>query len=145
MQIDGKELLITPASFRDAMALKKAIADALRKNGIKIDVAGVSVDEENPLATEIGSETIGNLIENAMAVATDPKVGECLFTCCESVVFGPKREKINEEYFDKPENRRYYYPIMIEVIKANLGPFFKSLGSVLSDRGGLMSKFLKSK
>jgi hypothetical protein len=139
VKIDGKELLITPASFDDAMSLKKAIFDALRGNGINVDTSGLNSDD--PLHSDIGPDTLGNLIENAMAVASDPQVERCLFTCCESVAFGPKRDKVNKDFFEDTDNRQYYYPIMIEVIKANIGPFLKGLGLLLGIRGGLKELF----
>jgi len=145
IKIDGKELLITPASFDDAMDLKKSIFDALRGNGINIDTSGMKYNEENPFQSDIGSDTIGNLIENAMAVASDKQVKKCSFTCCESVVFGPDKDKVNRDFFEDVDNRQYYYPIMTEVIKANIGPFFKGLGLMFGIRGGLKEFFQSQK
>lgn len=143
MQIDGKELLITPASFGVVMALKKAIGDALRADGINIDLGGINLDDKNPLQSEVGGDTIGSLVENIVAIATAPSVQEHLFACCERATFGEKRDKIDADFFDIPENRKYYYPIMVEVLKVNLLPFFENLGSVFSGFQSLITNIQK--
>lgn len=141
MQIDGKELLITPASFEIAMRLKKNIADALRSDGINLDIGGL--DSENVLESDLSGETIGSLVENIMAVATAPAVVSSLFECCQTVVIGENRERVDRDFFEEVENRQYFYPIMTEVLKANLGPFFRKIGSMFSDLPGLLGKFRK--
>ena len=143
MQIDGKELLITPASFGEVMALKKAIGDALRADGINIDLGGLKLDEGNPLESEVGGDTIGSLLENVVAIATNPEVQVHLFACCERVVLGDKRDKIDRDFFEAPENRKHYYPIMMEVLKVNLLPFFGNLGSVFSGFQSLITNIQK--
>ena len=134
MTIDGNEVLITPSSFQNAIALKRAIANALRENGVRLGLDGLSIDTDNPLKTDLPSGTIDNLIENALSVATSPEVHTALFACCETVVFGKDRLKVDLGFFDDPDEgikrREYFYPIMSEVIKVNIGPFFKNLGSV---------------
>ena len=140
-QIDGVELKITPAGFADVMALKKSISDALRDAGIKLDLSGISIDAENPMQSELGD--IGGIVEMIMSVATDPKVRDCLFKCCERVLYG--EDKVDIDFFDDPGNRVYYYPIMIEVIKINLSPFFLKLGSLFSNLPNLTELFQKQK
>jgi hypothetical protein len=133
-KIDGQELLITPASLTKAFALQKALADALRADGINIDIGTLDFNTEDPTKSEVGEKTVGSLIENVLAVATSPVVLETLFACCETATFGKNRTKIDAEFFEEVENRQYFYPIMVEVLKVNLGPFFKKIGSLL---GGL--------
>lgn len=126
MHLEGKELTITPAGFADVFALKRALAIALKRGGIKFDLSGIKIDTENPMNSDIGD--IGFILDAVLEVSTDPDVQKWLFKCCERVLYG--EDKINIAYFEVPENREYYYPIMIEVIKINLSPFFKKLSSV---------------
>lgn len=140
-QIDGTELRITPAGFADVMALKKAISDALRAAGVRLDLSGFSIDTDDPLKSDLGD--VGSIVEMLMSVATDPKVQNCLFKCCERVLYG--EDKIDIDFFDDPGNRVYYYPIMIEVIKINLSPFFSRINSLFTNLPNLTDLFQKQK
>ena len=144
-QIDGVELRITPAGFADVMVLKKSISDALRVAGVRVDLSGFSFDFDDPLKSELGD--IGSIIEMVMSVATDPKVQTCLFKCCERALWGTgeKSEKITLDFFEAEEHRQYYYPIMIEVLKTNLSPFFLKVGSLFTNLPNLTELFQKQK
>jgi hypothetical protein len=149
MKIDGHELLITPSSFSDAMALQRAVASALKRT--KIDLDGLSGDVL-PEKTEGGFDlekldlsklsgvvdTIAGLVLN---LVTSEQLETCLFKCAERAVFGTTRLKVDREFFEEVENRKYFYPIMVEVIKVNVGPFFNLAGSMFS---GLMGKITSS-
>ena len=142
--IDGKELIVTPASFPEAMALKEIIAKALKKNGTKFDLSSVdikNIDLDNIENTNIGD--IGWILEHIMTLGTDSSIRNILFKCAERALFD--KEKVNEDFFEKVENRKYYYPIMAEVIKVNISPFFGLASSLFSKLGDLKEKFLKSK
>lgn len=142
MDIGGKELVIKPASFASAMKLKYQIGKVL---DIKdIDISSVEIDPENPLQSNVGSKTIGSLIENIITVATDPKIMDCLFECCGKGVLLDK-DLVNKEFFENPDNREYYYPVMIEVLKVNITPFFGKVSSMFSGVGGLMEKLQAQK
>lgn len=124
MQINGKELMITPASFSEAMALQKAIGRALR--GTKLELP------EN-MTAQIDPSTFGDIIGAVLGVATSDDVEAALFACSSRALYGPTKEPVNRDFFEKVENRELYYPIMIEIIKVNVGPFFKSLISKYAD------------
>lgn len=138
MQLNGKELKVTSASFGVVFSLKKAISDALKSGGIKIDTSGFDLEK-----MEVGD--IGGIIEMVLSLATDENVQLLLFSCCERVLLG--KDKIDKDFFEPVENRQYYYPIMFEVLKVNLTPFFGQAGSLfqtLPEVKGLFQK-LKSK
>lgn len=141
MQLEGKELTITPAGFADVFALKRALALALKRDGINLNLSGFSINTENPGASEIGD--IGGILDSVLEVATDPDVQKWLFQCCERVVFD--KNKVNKDFFEEVDNRQYYYPIMIEVIKVNLSPFFGKLGSLFANLPGVTELFQKQK
>lgn len=141
MQLEGKELIITPAGFADVFALKRALALALKKGGIKFDLSGLKIDTDNPMNSDIGD--IGFILDAVLEVSTDPDVQKWLFKCCERVIFG--QDKVNQDFFEEPDNRQYYYPIMIEVIKINLSPFFQKLSLLFLPLQEMIKNIQKSK
>ena len=146
MKIDGIEIEIQPSTFANAMALKKAVADALRKDGITLDLKSININDDDILKSDIGENTLGSLVENVLAVATDANLRKALFDCCDKVVlFGNERLQVNASFFEEPDTWGYYYPIMIEVIKVNLTPFFGKLSSMFSGVQELIVKSLKLK
>lgn len=143
MKIEGQDLLITPASFADAMALQVAIGKALK--GSKINLSGLSENLQDEVEIDKLSGTVETLANLALSVATNQEVSDCLFKCAERAVFGPNKDKIDKDFFEPVENRKLYYPIMIEIIKENVGPFFGGVSSLLNGLPGMISGFLKSK
>jgi hypothetical protein len=143
MRIEGIEVNITPGTFAEAMALKKAVADALKEDGVHLDLSGFKIDFDNLENSQYGD--FGGFIELILSVATDERVRGALFDLCGRVTVGAGENKVkpNEEYFDIPENRRLYYPLMIAVARENLAPFFKFQNGLSSILGGLMSKLPK--
>ncbi len=134
MKIGNKELRITPASFDDAMALQKAVGRSLQ--GSKLELPG-SIDEE------MSTDTLSDVINMVLSVAVDDDVEAALFKCCERALVGD--EKINRDYFEDADNRQHFYPIMIEILKVNLAPFFKNLLSSFGVTGKKIIASLKSK
>ena len=141
MKVNGHELSITPASFAEAMALKKAVADAVRSNGLDLDLSGVNINGEDPMSSEVDGKTVGNLLENILALATSPVVTDQLFICAARAVLeiGKEKHKIDRDFFEDVDHRELYYPIMLEVLKVNLGPFFKNLGSLFGGISQMIS------
>lgn len=145
MKIEGLEVNITVGTFAEAMTLKKAVADALKSNGIKIDLSGFKIDLDDVDNMKFGD--IGGILELIMSVATDGKVRDALFALggrC-TVGSGEDKVKVTQELFDPSENRHLYYPLMIEIARENLSPFFKFRNGLSSILSGLNLKSLKSK
>lgn len=143
-QLEGKRLLITPASFEDAMDLQEAVADSLK--GSRLDFKGLNgLAGDNLMETDLQelSGPIETIVGMALSVITSKRVKASLFKCCERVVYGDS--KVDRDFFESVENRELYYPIMTEVVKVNLGPFFKRLGLLFGGQGNLLSRFLTSK
>ena len=125
MRIGEKELIITPASWSDALALQKAIGRALK--GARLDLPGNAKEELKP-------ESLSGIIDAVLGVAVDDEVEACLFKCAERAIIGS--EKVNRDFFEKVENRAHYYPIMYEIIIVNCGPFFSGIVSKFGDITG---------
>lgn len=133
MTIDNKELLITPASFKDANYLKKMLCIALKQGGFNFDLSNLNNIENNI------EQLLPGLLNIVLSVATSDEVEAALFKCAEKALFD--KQKIDIDFFENIDNRQYYYPIMIELIKVNIAPFFKSLNSLLQNLGGLIQGF----
>lgn len=153
MKISGVDIHIEPASFQDAMALQKALGRALK--GQKLDLGGISSDiikKDATGAVDVASvdlsgaggiaTTIFNLL---LGPACSDEVESCAMACAKKCYIEPGKEKIDADFFEKPDNRPLYYPIMIEVIKANCGPFIKGLVSSFGDLGAILGNGLKLK
>lgn len=128
MQLNGKNLTVTPGSFSEAMALQKAIGRALK--GTKLELPESSTIDLSP-------DKIGDILGMVLGVATSNEVEDCLFACSARAVLG--QDKIDRDFFEKVENRELYYPIMVEVIKVNVGPFIKGLASQFGALGALVT------
>ncbi len=137
--IDGKELEVTPASFADAMALKEVIAKALKENGIKIDLSSVDIDFNKIDKMDAGD--VGWILEPVLTLTTDSTIRKQLFKCSERAMFN--KSKVNEDLFEDVENRKYFYPIMMEVLKVNISPFFGLASSSFANLPGLTEVFQK--
>lgn len=142
MQVDGHEVIIVPASFQDALDLKRAIANALREHGLNLGAENIKINEKDPLKSDVKLDAI---LENVLSVATNPEVIRCLFKCAEHAKFGEQRANIDKDFFDDVKNRAYFYPIMLEVIKENVGPFFVNLGSWFGGLQGILGDTPKQK
>lgn len=134
MKIAGQELLITPSSFDDAQELQRAVGYAISENNINFDGSKIGESLES---SEIGAGTIGDIIKVIISLGISKDLERALFKCAERALIGDDRKKINRDFFEPVENREFYYPVMIEILKVNLTPFFKGL---FSSSGGLMEK-----
>ena len=125
MQLNGMELKITPASFSDAMALQKAIGRALK--GTKFTMPTMVKDAKGDIDLGKSDIDLVGVIDLVLGVAVSDEVQACLFACSARALLG--QDKIDADFFEKVEHRELYYPIMVEIIKVNVGPFFKGLAS----------------
>ena len=132
MTINGTELRITLGSFQEAMALQKAIGRALK---------GTKLELPEDITAELKADMFSGIIDAVLGVATSDDVEKCLFECAARCLAGT--EKIDRDFFEKAENRQYYFPIMVEIIKANVGPFFKGLDTQFKGLGQMIASLQK--
>lgn len=123
-------LEITPASFEEAMELQDAVGNALSAKKIDLDFDITGAEEK------LNSGDIGTVLQLAISVATDKRVRNSLFTCAKRARY--KNQSIDADFFEHKENREKYYPIMIEILKVNLLPFFGGLGGLLQTAKGMI-------
>ena len=152
MKISGVDIHIEPASFADALALQKALGRALK--GQKLDLGGISSDVIKKDASgkiDIASVDLsgaGGIATTVFNLLLGPACSdevEAAGMVCAKKCYTSDAEKlpVDMDFFEK--HRELYYPIMIEVIKANCGPFIKGLVSSFGDLGAILGKGLTRK
>ena len=128
-----KGLIVQPASFDKAMDLKDALGKALM--GHPLGLSGLR-DTEGDGEDFVEGLDLDKLATAALSVITDKPLRSALFDCMERVTF--ENVRVDREFFSVPENWQHYYPIALEVIKVNVGPFFGSLTGLFSKVENLM-------
>lgn len=115
-----KKFRIQVGSLLDCTVLKLAVIKALKAEGVKIDLSGWK-------AGEVGD--ISFLTNAALGVLGDEKIEKALYALGKNCLIGEDENavKISEEFFEPPENRKYYYPVMAKILTENLAPFIEGL------------------
>lgn len=121
----GAKVVINPADFQNAIALKNAIAAELGNSGIKLDS-----DLDLSSIAEMDISVLNPLINAVLNVDSSPAVNTAIFNCLEKCLYNGG--KITGKTFDSVEARADYYEIIIACLKENLAPFFKGLISKFS-------------
>lgn len=119
----GATLKITPAAFRHANALNKAIAEAAKG----VFVPGSAFDKELSVQGILSDPAaVGVFVNTLLSVATSDKVEAAIFACGEKALYNGV--PVTPALFDEPklgdDARVDYYVICFEIIKANCAPFF---------------------
>lgn len=120
-QNGGKTIEIKPASFQDAISLKKAVAKCLLDAGVvkNLDLHGLEL-----------TSLIDKIAELLFCAEISTEFEKALFDCLRVCYIEENgiKNKITREIFDeKPELREDYYEIITKCAEENLRPFFKSL------------------
>ena len=125
----GAKLIITMAPFEDADDLQKAVIHAF------LAVGGKEKDLTN-----------SDMLTIILTCAASKEVTKALFKCGERAVYCPDGTSessmpVSKSMFDLPKvgekAREDYYPILSEIGKVNLKPFWTALCSVLKTMYGL--------
>lgn len=117
----GAVLQVTIASFEDADELAKIVARELLVVNFDLDTLDFSA---------LGEKDI-NTFKNVFfqLIASKPLAAQ-LWACAGKCLLND--ERITKATFQPENMREHYFPCMLEVMKANLIPFFKGLGSLFS-------------
>lgn len=111
MTANNAKVVIGPAAFKDAMALKSAITKEIANSDLDFD-----------FEKEIN---VGDFAKIALMIDSSSEVNKALFDCLSRCTY--KGHKITEATFEDVEARKDYYEICIACVKENLLPFFESL------------------
>ena len=125
----GASVIINPADFKSAMALKGSIAGELAAGNLKLDgLTKGDLDVQNLMNLDMS--VIEPLLQTLFSIDSSEKVNDAIFACLTKCLYNG--EKITEATFDNVEAREDYYLIVFECLKVNLTPFFKGLVSKLN-------------
>ena len=127
-QNGNKECVITAASFKDAVNLKKATMKCL----LDANVLN-SIDLDNLKGLDITKvfDVLGQLILN---MDVSEEFEKAIFACLSNCTYDGFYKITMQLFDDKPEAREDYYEIVSKCCEVNLRPFFKSLVSELKQR-----------
>lgn len=125
IKIMGKDLEITPASFEAAMELQDALSAALTSEKISLDLKALGSIAKDEEGQEDASGDVGDIVSALLRLVKSKRLRDALFSCAERALYD--KQKVNKDFFEKPENWGVYYPIMVEVLKVNVGPFIGGL------------------
>lgn len=112
----GAKLQIQLASFAHGTRLLKTVAATL---------ASVEIDFEMSDLKDIGSKDINSLKNVLLALVASEGVERDLLECAKKCLYNDQR--IVTDTFEPEAARGDYLPVLVEVIKANLRPFFSGL------------------
>ena len=124
----GKSVKINPASFKEAIALKKEVLKCLKNAGI---IEDINIDKLKNLNVADLFTSLSNLI---ITMDTSNGFENALFDCLKVCIYDGKYAITSQLFDDKPELQEDYYEIVSKCCEVNLRPFFKSLYSELSTR-----------
>lgn len=123
-----KEVKIIPASFQDALELKKAVMKCIGE----LETAK-SFDLNNLSNIEL-TGLLDILIAGIINLETSNFFEKAIFKCLEVCTYDKFHAITRQLFDDKPEIREDYYEIISKCAEVNLTPFFKSLVSELQTR-----------
>lgn len=127
----GKLVKINPASFKDAINLKKETLKCLKDAGI---IEEISFEKLKNINTTDIFTGLSNLI---ITMDTSEGFENAVFDCLKGCIYDNKHAITSQLFDDIPELQEDYYEIIVKCCEVNLRPFFKSLYSELSTRFNL--------
>lgn len=134
----GAALEVSPASFQEAQALRKAVLSEIEKVRLNF---GQGVSLADFLSKDLGSEaveTLKNIISRLMASEV---IEAALWPCMARATYN--KTKITPDLFEDVKTRGDYFEVAGEVMVFNLRPFFVNLASLLSTVRGLVGEVRK--
>lgn len=122
---NGATLIVAPSSFLNASILKGEIISEAVKGGISIPK-----NQKDLMGIEIDNDLITSLLSNVLVLESSDKITSRVFECAKRCQYNG--EKITKELFEDPELWPVLLEIKVEVIKANVIPFFQNLPSIVT-------------
>lgn len=112
----GATLTIGLAPFAVGTRLLRTIARELALVNIDFDLRSLK---------DIGSKDINTLKNVLLALLSSEGIEQSVMECAKKCLYNG--QGINAETFAAEDSRPDYLPVMVEVVKANLRPFFSGL------------------
>lgn len=118
----GSILELDYTSYLNTMNLLQHLAKVIKK-----DIPDFSLN--NTMLEKLGSnqdtlkDKLFSILPNALLNAVmDNDLIDAIFKCADNSLINDYR--INKEYFENIENRQDFFPVLFQVVKYNLTPFF---------------------
>lgn len=127
----GAKLVITRAPFQVANGLLKVVARELTRVQFDLDLGNIEL-------SNIGAKDLDTLKNAIFQLVQSEAVEEALNRCLARCLYNGQKI-VAESTFESEEARGDYYPVVWEVMQANLLPFLGSLLSRLPKKGSLSS------
>jgi hypothetical protein len=108
---DGKTLRIKYCSFADFLTLKSVVLKNLK---IKID--------KNFINKKIDASFLTELIEPIIGLIGERELDEILLKLSSLCLLDG--EKLTRDFFERPQNRKYYFESMFHILAENIKVFF---------------------
>lgn len=140
MTFDKTKLNITPASFQEANELRRVVGEAVAKEPLRF---GKEFNTEKILDNEITGDLLSGVLGPLLSIVNSRDVESAILVCAKRCLYN--KQKIDQDFFEDVENRELYFPILFEIAKENLSPFFGSLGLGLTTIRGKFGNILKRK
>ena len=140
---NGAKIVINCAPFGVVKKLRKCIAQQLKE--LQIDIG--NPDSLAALKKEFGdnvSKYLNSFKNLLLGLEISQDFEDVMWECLKECLYDNK-QIIPTLFDDIPEAREDYDKIVYESIKENLGPFFKSLGGLLSTPNLLTEEVQESK
>ena len=112
----GAMLELKTASFSAGMKLFKAIAAELK--GVDVDLGGLDLKE-------VGSKDINSLKNVILQLLASEQIEAAFFECAKKSLHNG--QSIVRQTFEPETARGDYLPVVWEVVKFNIAPFFSGL------------------
>lgn len=139
MKFDKTKLQITPTDFDTAKDFERALAKALAASPMNIVLDNINA--KNIFNSKISTNAAGEIIKSCLHLIISKEVEEMFFKCAERALYD--KEKVDKEFFEK--ERSFYYPILFELIKVNVLPFFEGLSLKSGGLLEIITSFLERK
>ena len=122
----GAKVIINPAPYKQAVALKNVILQEIIKNPLGLKLKG---EGTNALEKELDITDLLDYLKNTLiGVEISDSFNDAIFACLSKCTYD--MHKITEQLFDDvPEAREDIYEIKFKCVEENLRPFIKSLAS----------------
>lgn len=122
---NGVTLSVAPAPYKDASRLKNKVVNQLMSEGFDLK----DLNSKDIMKTNISKDLIFDVIKRVALLESSEEVEELVIKCAERCLYN--KEKITLDTFEDSEVWPVVIEIKIEVIKANVLPFFLSLPSIV--------------
>lgn len=119
----GAELVVTIASFKEGNHLLKTLARELKGVDLEMDLSPDTFKN-------IGDKDVNSLKNLVLQLLQSEAVEAAVMACAKRCLYNQQR--ITDQTFEPVEARPDFLPVVWEVMKANLRPFFSGLASLFS-------------